>query len=190
MKCWWCKVYLLILHFVNRIFKIKNREQEQVDVVKHTQSILDQFKDVEIYVGCDSQNKQRGCVYATVIAYRFTHGEGTRRAASFIYSKESVDKQKDKFTRLWGEVERSVEVALWLQQQGFKVHQVDLDFNQDTKTGSHDMVASGTGYVKGFGFNVSTKPETQVASRCGDHIVKKRGSVRRRVHNRKKKIRA
>lgn len=179
---------------MNRVFKIEHREKEEIDALKHTQSILDKYGDsVQIFVGCDSQNKSKKardkegrCIYATVIAYRFNYGDsGARSGASYIYHREEVAKTKDKFTRLWGEVERSVEVAKWLEENGFKVYQIDLDFNQKSNTGSHDMVAASTGFVVGQGFRCSTKPELQMSSRAADHIVKKR-SKKNRVHYKKK----
>lgn len=180
---------------MNRVFKIEYREGEEVDVLKHTQSIIDKYGDsVQIFVGCDSQNKSKNregkggkCVYAIVIAYRFTYGEsGTRSGASYIYHKEETVKQKDKFTRLWGEVERSVEVAKWLEDNGFKVYKIDLDFNQKSNTGSHDMVSAGKGYVMGQGFDCTIKPDEQISSRAADHIVKKKGK-KNKVHYHKKK---
>ena len=167
-----------------KTFKLENGKE--VDVVKHTQEILDKHPDALIYVGTDSQNKKRGCIYATVIAYRFTYGGGTRKGTRYIYTDEWVKKTRDKFTRLWGEVERSVELAKWLKEQGFEVYQVDLDFNMEATAGSHNMVAAGTGYVKGFGFNVSVKPEQQCASRAGDHIVKKKRGGKRSKFSRAK----
>lgn len=159
---------------------------KRVNVLLYTQHMIDTFKNVKIYVGCDSQNKRKGCLYATVIAFRYTYDEhGLRWAANYAYHREWVEKTKDKFTRLWGEVERSVEVAQWLEKEGYKVYQIDLDFNEKSNTGSHDMVAAGSGYVLGQGFNCSVKPELQCATRAGDHIVKKKG--KRRPHHHKKK---
>jgi predicted RNase H-related nuclease YkuK (DUF458 family) len=168
-----------------RIFKVENGK-EGVDVIRHTQEILAQYPDAKIYVGCDSQNKKRGCIYATVIAYRFSYGDGDRHGARYIYTDEWLPKIKDRFTRLWGEVERSVELARWLEEQGFKVHKIDLDFNLEITAGSHNMVAAGSGYVKGFGFDCSCKPEEQIASRAGDHIVKKKKA--RRWHRKRSKV--
>ena len=109
---------------MNKVFKIEHRENEEIDALKHTASILEKYPDAKIYVGCDSQNKHRCSVYATVIAYRFSYGDsGLRKAASYIYCREEAPKQKDKFTRLWGEVERSVEVAKWLEENGYKALQ-------------------------------------------------------------------
>lgn len=167
-----------------KTFKLENGEE--VDVIKHTQEILAEHSDVKIYVGCDSQNKRKGCIYALVIAYRFIYGDsGTRKGARYIYSDEWVPKTKDKFTRLRGEYLKSVELALWLQEQGFKIHKIDLDFNHKQTTGSHNMVAEGQGYCAAYGFDSTCKPDEQIASRAGDHIVKKKsGGERRKKYSR------
>ena len=160
----------------------------QVDPLEFTKQMINLHPDVKIYIGCDSQDKKRECWYATVIAYRFTYGEeGIRKGARYIYLRETVEKTKDKFTRLWGEVERSVDLALWLREQGVEVSVIDLDFNHKDTTGSYDMVASGSGYVKGFGFESTCKPEEQIASRAADHIVKKKSGRSRRFHFKKKR---
>lgn len=164
------------------IFQLENGGD--VDVVDHINSILIGHPDTKIYVGCDSQNKKRGCVYATVIAFRFTYGDGTRKGARYIYQKEWVDKTKDKYTRLRGEITRSVELAQWIEAQGFKVYKIDLDFNHKQNTGSHNMVAEGQGYCSYYGFESTCKPDEQIASRAGDHIVKKKRNKRR--YNKKK----
>lgn len=161
---------------------------DSVDPLVHTQQILDQYPDTKIYIGSDSQNKRKHCIYAIVIAYRFSYDEnGLRKGARYIYRTEEVGKTKDKFTRLWGEVERSVELALFLEANGFKVHKIDLDFNQKSNTGSHDLVASGTGYVIGQGFDCTVKPDEQISSRAADHIVKKKSSTRRFYFKKKKR---
>ncbi len=175
------------------IFQLENGGD--VDVVDFINSILIQHPDTKIYVGCDSQNKKKACLYATVIAFRFTYGdEGIRKGARYIYLKEWVDKIMPKLgednrrareIRLWGELTRSVELAQWLEQQGFKIHKIDLDFNLDERWGSNSLSASGRGYCAQFGFDATCKPEEQTASRAGDHIVKKRKG--RRWHRKKKK---
>lgn len=174
------------------IFQLENGGD--VDAVNHTHSILLQHPDAKIYVGCDSQNKKKGCLYCVVIAYRFTYGDGTRRGARYIYKKEWTDRivypeseggnKRAKQERLWGEAVRSVELAQWIEAQGFKVHKIDLDFNHVEKWGSHFLSAAGVGYCASFGFDATCKPEEQIASRAGDHIVKKKRNRRR--HNRKK----
>lgn len=143
---------------------------EVVDELNHTADIVKRelINDLKIYVGCDSQNKRYGTTYVTVIAYRY----GTR-GTHFIYTREKVKKIRDRWQRLWGEVERAVSLVVKLQSNGFKVHCVDLDFNKKEIARSNEMVAAARGFVIGSGFSCSVKPEEQVASRAADHIVRK-----------------
>lgn len=167
----------------------------KVNPIEFVREMVNLYSDIKIYVGCDSQNKRKECLYAIVIAFRFTYGEeGTRKGARFIYATEVTEKMPDKFTRLWGEVERSTALAQKIEDRdvdgnirGFKVDVIDLDFNHKDTTGSYDLVASGSGYVKGYGFESTCKPEEQIASRAADHIVKKKNKKERRFHFKKKK---
>jgi len=153
---------------MKQIFRLETGEV--VNELDHTADIVrrELNNDLRIYVGCDSQNKRYGTIYVTVIAYRYGS-----RGAHFIYVKEKVKKIKDRWQRLWGEVERAVNLAVKLQSNGFKVFCVDLDFNKKEIARSSDMVKAARGYVIGNGFECSVKPEEQVASRAADHIVRK-----------------
>lgn len=130
-------------------------------------------KYLKILVGCDSQNKRYNTCYITVIVLRFGN-----RGADFIYWKENVKKiwNKEKKVavnqRLWGEVERSLAVAIKLRDGGVPVYCVDLDLNDEQGTGSNSLAASGRGYIVSEGFQCSIKPEQQVASRAADHLVR------------------
>jgi predicted RNase H-related nuclease YkuK (DUF458 family) len=139
-----------------------------VDSVKHTIETLHNFRDAKIYVGTDSQNKRYSTAYVTVIAYRYGH-----RGCHYIYYRQNVKKIKDRWQRLWKEVEFSVEAARLLEQNSLKVHCIDLDFNRKEIARSSDMVAAARGYVIGSGFECTVKPEEQVASRAADHIVRR-----------------
>ncbi len=146
-------------------FKLENGEL--VDAVKHTLQVLSEHRDVTIFVGTDSQNKRYNTSYVTAIAYKY----GTR-GAHCIYYRENVKKIKDRWSRLWKEVENSLEVAKMLERNNIKVECVELDFNEKEIARSHDMVAAARGYVIGSGFNANVKPETQSAVRYADHIVR------------------
>lgn len=153
---------------MKQIFRLENGTvtdelQHSADVVRREVN-----NDLRIYIGCDSQNKRYGTMYVTVIAYRY----GTR-GTHFIYAREKVKKIKDRWQRLWGEVDRAVSVAVRLQDNGFKIHCVDLDFNKKEIAKSSDMVKAARGYVVGNGFECSVKPEEQVASRAADHVVRR-----------------
>ena len=56
--------------------------------------------DVEVHVGCDSQNHKRHTVYVTTVVFRFQNN-----GAHVIYRKERVPKIFDMWTKLWGETE-------------------------------------------------------------------------------------
>lgn len=139
-----------------------------VDCMKHTLEVLANNQDVKIYVGTDSQNKRWNSAYVTVIAYKY----GTR-GAHYIYCRESVPRIKDRWTRLWKEVELSLEVAKFLETNSIKVECVELDFNEKEMARSSDMVAAARGYIIGSNFNCNVKPETQCAAKAADHIVRR-----------------
>jgi predicted RNase H-related nuclease YkuK (DUF458 family) len=151
--------------------QFKLESGKDIDVLAHTSEQFMKYaldKSFRVYVGCDSQNKRYGTTYVTVIAYRYGH-----RGTHYIYTREKVSKIKDRYKRLWGEVERSVQVATLLQTSGYKVNCIDLDFNKKEIARSSEMVAAARGYVTGMGFECSVKPEEQVASRAADHIVRR-----------------
>jgi predicted RNase H-related nuclease YkuK (DUF458 family) len=145
----------------------KTEQGSLVDAVKHTVESLNVYRDAKIYVGTDSQNKRYSTTYVTVIAYRYGH-----RGCHYIYHRQNVKKIRDRWQRLWKEVELSIEIAKMLEENSIKVFCIDLDFNQKEIARSSDMVAAARGYIIGSGFNCTVKPEEQVASRAADHLVR------------------
>lgn len=154
---------------MKKIFKLEIGTT--VDPIKHTIEILGKHPDTKIYVGTDSQNKRHYTCYVTCICYRYGH-----RGTHFIYVKENVLKIKDRWTRLWGEVERSVEVANLLEENSLKVHRVDLDFNEKEIAKSSNIITTARGYIIKMGFRpeqVTVKPDEQIGSRAADHLCRK-----------------
>ena len=99
--------------------------------------------DVQVHVGCDSQNHKRHTVYVTTVVFRFPNN-----GAHVIYRRERLPKILDMWTKLWGETERSVELAnLILEECNLRVAQIDLDFNSDSKYASHKLVSASSGYI-------------------------------------------
>ena len=143
------------------------RTGEILNPVKHSIDVLGQHRDCKIYVGTDSQNKRRCTLYATVIAYRY----GTR-GVHYIFHREKVGKIRDKYTRLWKEVEMSLQVADLLTNNSIGVHSIDLDFNKEKTAGSNFIVSSAAGYCVGMGYKVNLKPDAQIATRAADHLVR------------------
>ena len=91
---------------------------------------MTQESEVEVHVGCDSQNHKRHTVYVTTVVFRFPNN-----GAHVIYRRERVPKILDMWTKLWGETERSVDLAnLILEECNLRVHQIDLDSTATVST--------------------------------------------------------
>ena len=90
----------------------------------------------------DSQNKNEYTTYATTLVFHIGN-----TGCHVVYKKNRVKRIpiEDYYSRLWGEVERSVEVALYLRNNGIEVSHVGLDLNSDPKRKSHRLVSSARG---------------------------------------------
>ena len=116
--------------------------------------------EVEVHVGCDSQNHKRHTVYVTTVVFRFPNN-----GAHVIYRRERVPKILDMWTKLWGETERSVALAnLILEECNLRVNQIDLDFNSDSQYASHKLVSASSGYITSLGFKSKVKPDLLMAA--------------------------
>jgi predicted RNase H-related nuclease YkuK (DUF458 family) len=135
--------------------------------------------EIDVMIGCDSLPKRyRQATYTTVIAI-YTVGKG----AHIIYCRENKVKFKVMFDRLWGEVERCVQVAQFLRDSSIleisKVRNLDvhlhLDLNPDAGGGankSNAIIDAAVGYVHSLGFKCSTKPNAPAASYAADTIAR------------------
>ncbi len=158
--------------------------------------------EVEIYVGTDSEAYKRLVSYATVVLF-YHPGKG----AHFIYRTDLItrpepkrgikvgdvltfDAIRDLSPKLWGEVERSFEVAEYLETAldgvynrrvvGEKLVDVDLDFNPSKKWLSNMVFDAGVGYFQGMGYRVRTKPCAYAASTAADLMVRRQRRKKRR----------
>jgi uncharacterized protein len=154
-----------------KLWRNESNPKVHFELVPYVKRFLGENADsnIRIYVGCDSQNLKRKPVtgYVTVVAFHI----GTT-GVHLIYLPEKVSKIRDSWTRLWGEVERTMKVAEELRGANILVTRIDLDFNQDDAHDSNRLVAAGEGLFKGLGYKVASKPDDLVASRGADHIVK------------------
>jgi len=104
----------LITYMKNNVYKIMGTDII-VDLIPHIQSLKSINPELKIYIGSDSQNHKRNTTYATVIVLHNNHG------GHVLFFKETSPMIRDKFTRLWGEVERSVELASLLKKNLIKI---------------------------------------------------------------------
>jgi len=131
-----------------------------VNLTEHLKSCLEQHPEIEIYVGCDSQNTRGITLYATTVVLRYPN-----RGAHVLYQKERLPIVRDMWSRLWREIECSLEVARFIQEElKIKVKQIDLDFNEDPEYPSHKVLKAARGYVSSMGFNPKAKPDLLMAT--------------------------
>jgi predicted RNase H-related nuclease YkuK (DUF458 family) len=134
--------------------------------------IKDKIKNIpytKIYVGTDSQNKDTITHYVTAIVIHFNGNNG----GHVIYAEEKVPIIKDRFTKLWGEVTRSLDVANFLKDDcGIPVQYIDLDLNSNVKWDSNKVLTSAVGLIKSSGFEARFKPNDAYAVRIADVLCK------------------
>ena len=135
----------------------------------HEYLSLNSHLDIKLYLGTDSQNKNDKTTYATTLVFHL--GD---TGCHVIYSKDIVKliPIKDYYSRLWGEVERSVEVALYLRENGIEVDQIGLDLNSDPNRKSHKLVSSSKGWVEAYGFVCKIKPDLLPACCAADGLAR------------------
>lgn len=135
------------------------------NVGSYIKDILKIVPYTKIYVGTDSQNTGDYTVYATVIVLHYNGNNG----GHVIFSKERVPRIRDKYAKLWGEVERSVDVANFLKNDcGIDVQYIDLDLNANKKEESNKILASAVGLVESYGYGARFKPGPAYAVRIAD----------------------
>lgn len=142
-------------------------DQRRVDVVPYVKKWMSEHKGSSIYVGCDSQSLKALTHYACVIVMHNTKGGG-----HVLYSKISVTRIRDRFLKLWKEVEFSLEVAQFLSSHKIETSYIDIDLNPDPRWESNTVLRSALGLVESYGYKARCKPEGIAASYCADKICK------------------
>jgi predicted RNase H-related nuclease YkuK (DUF458 family) len=143
--------------------------KQRVDLIQYVKEYLFNTDNVQILIGCDSQNKMRETVYALVLGL-YRPGKG----AHVLYSKFTVPREKDNTLRLLNEVWYSVELAEKLKNElGIIAQWIDIDLNPDPKYKSNQALASAVGVVTGMGYNVRHKGNSPIMTYAADNLCKK-----------------
>ncbi len=135
----------------------------KVDLIPYVKDYMEQNPEVEILIGCDSQNRKRETIYAIVIGL-YKPGKG----AHVLYSRLTTTriKIKENSTRLLNEVWYSVEVAERIKNElGIIATWIDVDINQDEQYKSNVALSNALGLVKGMGYNVRWKNSPGIEDR-------------------------
>jgi len=136
------------------------RNGKRVDLDDYVIRMKANHPNVEVYVGCDSQNYTEHTVYVSTVVFRFP-----KQGAQVIYLKEKVGRITDMWTRLWAETERSISLALHLQRTcNVRVKQIDMDYNADPAFPSNKLISPAMGYAESYGFTAKTKPDLLMAT--------------------------
>ena len=146
----------------------KLRDRNSIDLVDYVRSYLIENPEVEILIGCDSQNHLDTTVYATVVALYFP-----RNGAHVLYCKEITPIERIRQVRLMNEVWKSVEVAEKLRLADLpRAKYIDVDLNPDKRYKSNEVLRSAVGLVEGMGYTVRYKSLGALVTHAADALVK------------------
>lgn len=152
---------------MEKVFKTLSNGKT-VDLIPYVKQYVIEHPDIEILIGCDSQNRKRESIYAVVIGL-YRPGKG----AHVLYSRFATARERENTVRLLNEVWHSVEVAELIKEKlGIKATWIDIDLNPDPKFRSNSALASAVGVVTGMGYKVRHKGLSPVMTYAADHLVK------------------
>jgi hypothetical protein len=151
---------------MERTFRSLSNEKV-VDLIPYLKEKLSESDNIAIYIGCDSQNIGGKTVYACVIVLHYGNNGG-----HVLYSRMKVDRIRERFTKLWKEVEISMEVAEYLNENGIRAKYIDIDLNPDPRYGSNNVLRAALGFVESYGYTARCKPESFAASCAADRLCK------------------
>lgn len=141
---------------------------EKVDLLDYVKEYMELNNDVEILIGCDSQNFSDKTIYAIVVAL-YHKGKG----AHVLYNKWKTQREQTRSVRLLNEVWYAVEVAEAMKEAGIpKVKWIDIDINPDPRFKSNEVFRQAVGLVEGMGYEVRYKSLGPIATYAADHLVK------------------
>lgn len=147
--------------------KINN--SEQFELLNYVNEYLKGHEDVEILVGCDSQNKGDNTIFAVVVAL-YHKGKG----AHVIFRKWKTERERVRSVRLLNEVWYALETAEYLKNNGVSqaVTYIDIDLNPDPKFKSNEVFRQAVGMVEGMGYKCRFKSFGTMSTYAADNLVK------------------
>jgi predicted RNase H-related nuclease YkuK (DUF458 family) len=141
---------------------------QKVDLVDYVKDYMSAKENVEILIGCDSQNFSDKTIYAIVVAL-YEPGKG----AHVLFRRWKSDRERVRATRLLNEVWYAIETAEELKNNGIpKPKWIDIDLNPDPRYKSNEVFRQAVGMVEGMGYKVRYKSLGPIATYAADHIVK------------------
>jgi predicted RNase H-related nuclease YkuK (DUF458 family) len=142
--------------------------KEELDLIPYVKNYLNENHNVQILIGCDSQNQGEHTTYAVVVAL-YRSGKG----AHVLYRRWKTKREHVRNVRLLNEVWYAIETAEALREAGIpKPKWIDIDLNPDPKYKSNEVFRQAVGLVEGMGYEVRYKTLGPIATYAADHLVK------------------
>jgi len=124
---------------------------------------------LKVYIGTDSQVKQKVTEFATVIVFL------REKSGGFMFMHN--DKTSQHFhikERMLLEVSKSIEIAYELCDLFIEYDiemEVHADINTNAQFKSNDALKDAMGYIMGMGFAFKAKPDAFASSCCADKVI-------------------
>jgi predicted RNase H-related nuclease YkuK (DUF458 family) len=147
--------------------EFKKVDGTKVDLVEYTKEYMQKHPDIEIIIGCDSQNRGKSTYYAVVEAL-YTPGHG----AHVIFRRWRTPEERVTSVRLLNEAWFSVEAAEELKKAGKKPKWIDLDLNPSAKYKSNEVLKQAIGLCEGTGYKVRFKTLAPIVTTYADFLVR------------------
>lgn len=142
--------------------------KEEFELIPYVKDYIANNENVELLIGCDSQNFSDKTVYAIVVAL-YRNGKG----AHVLYRRWKTNREPTRSIRLLNEVWYAIETAEALKEAGVpKPKWIDIDLNPDPKYKSNEVFRQAVGLVEGMGYQVRYKTLGPIATYAADHLVK------------------
>ena len=148
--------------------EFKKMDGTVVNLEDYVKSYLASHPDIQILVGCDSQNKGLSTHYAVVVVL-YSEGHG----GHVIFRKWRVPRENVRTIRLLNEAWYSVETAELLRKAGLpKPRWIDLDLNPDPKYKSNEAFRQAVGLCEGMGYEIRFKSLGPLVTAVADKSVR------------------
>ena len=142
--------------------------KEEFELIPYVKDYLQSNENVELLIGCDSQNFADKTIYAVVVAL-YRNGKG----AHVLYRRWKAEREFTRSVRLLNEVWYAIETAEYLKEAGIpKPKWIDIDLNPDPRYKSNEVFRQAVGLVEGMGYEVRYKTLGPIATYAADHLVK------------------
>lgn len=129
-----------------------------LDPLRYVNDWLLKHPKGEIHLGCDSKVKRSYVKYSVAICMREI-GRGVHE----IYGTKTDPLPKDRYSRLWEEVNLAVKVAHNFDAIPSPIF-IHVDLNKDPNYFSNSLYEASVGFIKSMGYNALAKPDAWAAS--------------------------